>query len=104
MVESQFILGLLLHIRGGCSLTILLSSGNNNPKMNCDSTIGQRLVRDGSLITCGEGVEDILTYLMEFSSPPSQIYVDILIPTPGLQKKLHNPSLEMLFTFHPPAL
>ena len=56
--------------------------------------------RDGSLITCGEGVEDILIYLMEFSSP-SQIYVNILIPTPGSQNKLHSPSREMLFIFQP---
>ena len=25
----------------------------------------------------------------------------ILVPTPGLQKKLHTLSFEMLFTFHP---
>ena len=60
-----------------------------------------RVLRDGSLSTCGEGKEDILIYLMEFSSP-SQIYVDILIPTPGFQTKLHSPSLEMLFILHPP--
>ena len=28
---------------------------------------------DGSLITCGEGVEDILIYLMELSSPLSDL-------------------------------
>ena len=31
------------------------------------------ILRDGSLITCGEGVEDILIYLMEFSSPLSDL-------------------------------
>ena len=37
------------------------------------------VVRDGSLITCGEGVEDILIYLMEFSSPLSDLckYFDL---------------------------
>ena len=60
-------------------------------------TIG---IRDGSLITCGEGVEDILIYLMEFSSL-SQIYVNILIPTTGFQKKLLSISIKMLFIFHP---
>ena len=30
-------------------------------------------VRDGPLITCGEGVEDILIYLMEISSPLSDL-------------------------------
>ena len=67
----------------------------------CQGWCWKMFTRDGSLITCGEGVEDILIYLMEFSSP-SQIYVYILFPTPGLQKKLHSPSLEMLFIFHPP--
>ena len=62
------------------------------------------ILRDGSLITCGEGVEDILIYLMEFSSPPSQIYVNILIPTPESQNKLLSPSPEMLFIFQPPSL
>ena len=58
-------------------------------------------LRDGSLITCGEGVEGILIYLMEISSP-SQIDVNVLIPTPGFQKKPHSPSLEMLLFFIPP--
>ena len=30
-------------------------------------------LRDRSLITCGDGVEDILIYLMEFSSPLSDL-------------------------------
>ena len=30
-------------------------------------------VRDGSLITCGEGVEDILIYLMEIFPPLSNL-------------------------------
>ena len=30
-------------------------------------------LRDGSLITCGEGMKDILIYLMEFSSPLSDL-------------------------------
>ena len=46
-------------------------------------------------------MKDILVYLMEFSSP-SQIYVIILIPISGFQRKLHSPSLEMLFISHPP--
>ena len=55
-----------------------------------------------SLTTWGGGrVEDILIYLMEFSSP-SQIYVNISITTPGFQKELLSPSLEMLLVFHPP--
>ena len=35
-------------------------------------------LRDESLITCGEGVEDILVYLTEFSSPISNLckYID----------------------------
>ena len=45
-------------------------------------------------------MEDILIYLMEFSSL-SQIYVKILLPTLGFQKKLHTP-LKMLFIFDTP--
>ena len=51
-------------------------------------------IRDGSLITFGDGMQDNLIYLMEFSTP-SQIYVEILAPTLGLQKKLYAP-LKML--------
>ena len=55
-------------------------------------------LRDGSLITSGDGVEDILMYFME-SLSPAQIYIRILAPTPVLQKKLHTP-----FIFHPTSL
>ena len=60
-------------------------------------------VRDRPFITCGERLEDILIYLMEFSSP-SQTYVKISVPIPGLQKKLHTPALKCTLFFIPPPL
>ena len=68
--------------------------------ISCISTNNvYKVVKDRSLITCGEGVEDILTYLMEFSSPLSDLcnYFD---PHSKFEK-LHSPSFRMLFIFNP---
>ena len=59
------------------------------------------VLRNESLITCREGVEDILIYIIKILSP-FQICVKSLIPTIGLQKKLHTPSKS--FIFHYPSL
>ena len=58
--------------------------------------------RDGSLISFGEGVEDIHIYLMEFG-PPSQINIKSLVSTPALQMKQHT-HLKLLLIFHPLSL
>ena len=44
MVESQFILGLLFPEEGNIVREQPPRMCNNNPKINCDSTIGQRLI------------------------------------------------------------
>ena len=65
-IMSCRIMSVLLKIVYGCNAADVDQLTVNLPK-------------DRLFITCGKGVEDILIYFTEFSSP-SQLYLEVLVP------------------------